>query len=40
MIPEYADIEELEEWITRIAQDFEGEYDGWGCMSYIYDEDD
>lgn len=40
MIPEYADIEDMEGWITRIAQEFDGEYDGWGCMSYIYDEDE
>ncbi len=40
MIPEYEDIEDLEEWFTRIATEFNGEYDGWGCMTYLYDTDE
>ncbi|MCU4414788.1 ribonuclease E inhibitor RraB [Acinetobacter sp. WU_MDCI_Axc73] len=40
MIPEYEDIQDLEEWFSRIAQDFNGEYDGWGCMSYLYEYED
>lgn len=42
MIPEYEDIEDLEQWFTRIGQEFNGDYDGWGCMSYLYEyeEDD
>lgn len=39
MIPEYADIVDLEEWFNGIAEQFDGEYDGWGCMAYVYDED-
>lgn len=39
MMLEYNDIADLEEWMTRIAQEFDGEYDGWGCMSYIYDDE-
>lgn len=40
MILEHEDIRDLEEWITRIAEESGGEYDGWGCMSYIYDEEE
>lgn len=40
MEPDYADIVELENWFTKIALEFGGEYDGWGCMAYIYDEDE
>mgnify|MGYP003429747820 FL=1 len=40
MEPEYSDIVDLEEWFTKIANDHGGEYDGWGCMAYVYDEDD
>ena len=40
MEPEYADIVDLEEWFSKIAVQFEGEYDGWGCMAYIYDDED
>ncbi|WP_326518496.1 ribonuclease E inhibitor RraB [Acinetobacter sp. CAAS 2-6] len=40
MIPEYQDIQDLEEWFTRIATEFQGEYDGWGCMTYLYDLDE
>ncbi|SPL71981.1 ribonuclease E inhibitor RraB [Acinetobacter stercoris] len=39
MEPDYADIVDLEEWFTKIAQQYQGEYDGWGCMTYVYDED-
>lgn len=39
MEPEYADIVDLEEWFSKIAGQFGGEYDGWGCMAYVYDED-
>jgi len=39
MIPEHGDVVDLEQWFTSIAEQFEGEYDGWGCMAYIYDED-
>lgn len=39
MEPEYSDIVDLEEWFTKIAEQYEGEYDGWGCMAYVYDED-
>ena len=40
MEPDYADIVELENWFTKIALEFAGEYDGWGCMAYVYDEDE
>ena len=40
MEPEYSDIVDLEEWFSKIATQFEGEYDGWGCMAYIYDDED
>lgn len=39
MIPDHADIVDLEEWFSGIAEQFDGEYDGWGCMAYVYDED-
>lgn len=37
MIPEYQDVQDLEEWFVKIAEMFQGEYDGWGCLSYLYD---
>lgn len=40
MEPEYTDIIDLEEWFISIADKFEGEYDGWGCLSYIYEDYD
>jgi len=40
MIPEHEDIVDLEEWFTKIAGEFDGEYDGWGCMSYIYEDEE
>ena len=40
MEPEYSDIVDLEEWFTKIANEHGGEYDGWGCMAYIYDDED
>ncbi len=40
MEPEYADIVDLEEWFSKIASQFNGEYDGWGCMAYVYDDED
>lgn len=40
MEPEYEDIVDLEEWFTKIAGQFQGEYDGWGCMAYVYDDED
>lgn len=38
MIPEYQDIHDLEEWFGDIAKKFAGEYDGWGCMAYLFDD--
>ena len=35
MEPEYSDIVDLEEWFTKIATQYDGEYDGWGCMAYV-----
>ena len=40
MEPEYEDIVDLEEWFTKIANDYDGEYDGWGCMAYVYDDEE
>lgn len=40
MEPEYSDIVDLEEWFTKIANDHGGEYDGWGCMAYVYDDEE
>ena len=40
MEPEHSDIVDLEEWFTKIAEQHGGEYDGWGCMSYIYDDEE
>ena len=40
MIPEYQGVQDLEEWFVKIAEMFQGEYDGWGCLSYLYDYDD
>ena len=40
MEPEYSDIVDLEEWFTKIAEQHGGEYDGWGCMAYVYDDED
>lgn len=40
MEPEHSDIVDLEEWFTKIAEQHGGEYDGWGCMAYVYDDED
>ncbi len=40
LYPEYEDIVDLEEWFTKIATQHEGEYDGWGCTTYVFDEDE
>lgn len=40
MEPEYSDIVDLEEWFTKIAEQHGGEYDGWGCMAYVYDDEE
>ena len=40
MEPEHSDIVDLEEWFTKIAEQHSGEYDGWGCMAYVYDDED
>ena len=40
MEPEYSDIVDLEQWFTKIAEQFGGEYDGWGCMAYVFEEDE
>ena len=40
MMLEYEDIADLEEWMQQNAQASGGEYDGWGCMSYIYDDEE
>lgn len=38
LLPEYTDIVDLEEWFTKIATEFNGEYDGWGCTTYVFDD--
>ncbi|WOE33021.1 MULTISPECIES: ribonuclease E inhibitor RraB [unclassified Acinetobacter] len=40
MEPIYADIVAVEQWLTDIADQYDAEYDGWGCMAYVYDEDE
>lgn len=40
MEPDYSDIVDLEEWFTKIAKEYNGEYDGWGCMAYVYDDEE
>lgn len=40
MIPDYVDILDLEEWVMNVAEQFGGEYDGWGCMAYVYDDEE
>ena len=40
MEPSYEDIVDLEQWFTKIASEFGGVYDGWGCMAYVYDDID
>ena len=40
MEPEHSDIVDLEEWFNKIAEQHGGEYDGWGCMAYVYDDED
>ncbi len=40
MEPDYEDIVDLEQWFIKIAEQHWGEYDGWGCMAYIYEDDD
>lgn len=40
MEPEHSDIVDLEEWFTKIAEQHNGEYDGWGCMAYVYDDEE
>jgi regulator of RNase E activity RraB len=39
MEPAYEDIVDLEQWFSKIAAEFQGEYDGWGCMAYVYDDE-
>ncbi|MDC5137775.1 ribonuclease E inhibitor RraB [Acinetobacter baumannii] len=40
MEPEYSDIVDLEQCFSTIAEQFNGEYDGWGCMAYVFDEEE
>ncbi|MBJ9954835.1 MULTISPECIES: ribonuclease E inhibitor RraB [unclassified Acinetobacter] len=40
LYPEYEDIVDLEQWFTKIAEQFDGEYDGWGCTTYVFDIED
>ena len=40
LIPDYEDVVDLEQWFSKIAEQFEGEYDGWGCTTYIFDVED
>ena len=40
IIPQHEDISDLEQWFIRIADKFSGEYDGWGCIAYDYEQDD
>lgn len=40
MEPDYSDVVDLEEWFTKTGQEYNGEYDGWGCMAYVYDDED
>ena len=40
MEPEYSDIVDLEEWFSKIGEKHGGEYDGWGCMAYVYDDEE
>ena len=40
MEPEYSDIVDLEQWFASIAEKFQGEYDGCGCMAYVFEEDE
>lgn len=40
MIPDYSDIVDLEDWFGSIATQFGGEYDGWGCMAYVFEDED
>ncbi|MBJ8552286.1 ribonuclease E inhibitor RraB [Acinetobacter bereziniae] len=37
LFPEYEDIVDLEQWFTKIAEQFDGDYDGWGCTTYVFD---
>jgi regulator of RNase E activity RraB len=39
MTPNYQEIVDFEEWLSHIADDFLGEYDGWGCMAYVFDDE-
>ena len=36
--PEYQAIVDMEEWLQKVAEQFKGEYDGWGCMAYVFDD--
>ena len=40
LIPDYEDVVDLEQWFSKIAEQFEGEYDGWGCTTYVYDDEE
>ena len=40
LLPNCEDIVDLEEWFGKIAEQYEGEYDGWGCTTYIFDDED
>jgi regulator of RNase E activity RraB len=39
MLPNYQEIVDLENWLSQMMHDFEGEYDGWGCMAYVFDDE-
>lgn len=40
MIPQHEDIVDLEQWFVHVASQYNGEYDGWGCIAYDYAEGD
>ncbi|AOA57519.1 ribonuclease E inhibitor RraB [Acinetobacter larvae] len=39
MVPDHEDITALEQWFIGIAAQHGAEYDGWGCVGYIYEFD-
>ncbi|MEA1881077.1 MAG: ribonuclease E inhibitor RraB [Candidatus Marinimicrobia bacterium] len=35
MVPEYAEIHDLRQWLEKIAEDLDGNYDGWETETFI-----
>lgn len=38
MLPIYTEIIDLEAWFSKIAAQFRGQYEGWGCVVNMFDQ--